>query len=327
MSTYLRAIALAMLVSFSGSARCAELTPFKVGQSSPANTFLAIWMADAAGIYEANGLKLEIVPMTGGRGIETAFGTGRIDAMHIGLSSVVRANAGGADLRAFGSLSNHIRFALIAAPGVKSAADLKGGAVGISSFGSESDTTLAMMLDKLGLKRGDVTIREAGVKRLEALRSGSIAATPVNEPDRTLAYATGLTSLVDFANQSIPWLFTALVTRRDSLSQKRDLILRFQKATIEGNRLALTDETRAKAVLQKAIAISDPKVIDIIYSDFKAQTPVNAEFLPEAATAIIEAVAAPQASRKLEDYVDGGIAAELKAQGFFEAMARKYPAR
>lgn len=327
MSTYLRALALALVVSASGAARGAELTPIKIGQSSPANTFLAIWMADTAGLYETHGLKLEIVPMTGGRGIEAAFATGRIDAMHIGLSSVVRANAGGSDLRAFGSLSNHIRFALIAAPGVKTAADLKGRAVGVSSLGSESDTTLAMLLDKIGLKRSDVTITEAGVKRLEALRSGSIAATPVNEPERTLATAAGLTALVDFADQSIPWLFTALVTRRDSLTGKRDLIVRFMKATIEGNRLALSDEARAKAVLQKATAISDPKVIDIIYADFKAQTPVNAEILPEAATAIIAAVAAPQASRKLEDYVDGGIIAELKSQGFMDAMARKYPAR
>ena len=70
----------------------ADPTTFRIGQSSPANTFLAIWMADDAGLYEANGLKLEIVPMAGGRDMANAFTTGRIDAMHIGLSSVVRAN-------------------------------------------------------------------------------------------------------------------------------------------------------------------------------------------------------------------------------------------
>ena len=42
-------------------------TLFKVGEASPANTFLAIWMAEDAGFFEANGLKLEIVIMVGGR--------------------------------------------------------------------------------------------------------------------------------------------------------------------------------------------------------------------------------------------------------------------
>jgi hypothetical protein len=37
-----------------------------VGEATPANTFLAIWMAQAAGFYEAQGLQLEIIHMVGG---------------------------------------------------------------------------------------------------------------------------------------------------------------------------------------------------------------------------------------------------------------------
>ena len=156
-------------------------------------------MADDAGLYEANGLKLEIVPMAGGRDMANAFATGRIDAMHIGLSSVVRANAANADIRAFGSLSNVVRFALFGKPGVRSPEDLKGGTVAISSLGSESDATLALMLGKLGLTRADVQIKELGLPRLAAVESGAIAATALNEPDRSRAYAAGLTALVDLA--------------------------------------------------------------------------------------------------------------------------------
>jgi hypothetical protein len=35
------------------AAGAAELIPFRVGEATPANTFLAIWMAQAAGFYEA----------------------------------------------------------------------------------------------------------------------------------------------------------------------------------------------------------------------------------------------------------------------------------
>ena len=313
----------ASLAAGSG-ARAADLIPFRVGESSPANTFLAIWMADDAGLYAANGLKLEIVPMTGGRDIAEAFAAGRIDAMHIGLSSVVRANGKGADLRAFGSLSNVIRFALFGKPGVKTAGDLKGGTIGISSAGSESDATITIALGQLGMKRADVTIKEIGTHRFDALMSGAVSASALNEPERSRAYAAKLTALVDLAPQQIPWLFSGLVSTRAFIQQKPDVLKRFLRATIEGNRLAIADEARAKAVMKKEMGLNDSGVIDISYADFKAQTPLNAEVSLDGARAIIEQVAAPGASRAPEDYVDPSIGEALRAEGFFTAMAAKY---
>lgn len=279
---------------------------------------MAIWMAKDAGFYEMNGLKLEIVPMTGGRDIAGAFATGRIDAMHIGLSSVVRANATGADLRAFGSLSNVIRFALFGAPGVQSPADLKGGTIGISSLGSESDATITIMLAKLGLSRADVTIKELGVQRLAAVQSGTVTATALNEPDRSRAYAAGLTALVDLAPQRIPWPFTALVAKRPYIIDHRDVLMRFLKATIEGNCLAIYDEQRAKAILKREFRVSDQSIIDIGYADFKEQTPFNAEIAIEAARSVIEQIAKPGAGHELKDYIDMSLLDALRAENLLE---------
>lgn len=313
------AVALAVAVAASMlTTGKAEPTMIRIGQSAPANTFLAIWMAEEAGFYQANDLKLEIVPMAGGRDMAGAFAAGRIDAMHIGLSSVVRANAASADIRAFGSLSNVIRFALFAKPGVKSAADLKGGIVAISSLGSESDATLALMLDKLGLTRADVQVKEFGLERLAAVRAGTVTATALNEPDRSRAYAAGLTALADLAQQHIPWLFTALVAPRAVIDGRRDVLLRFLKATIQGNRLALADEGRAKAVLKRHFGAADPKIIDISYQDFKEQTPPDVAVDPAAARAVIEQIARPDASHDLKDYVDSSLIDALKAEGFLK---------
>jgi ABC-type nitrate/sulfonate/bicarbonate transport system substrate-binding protein len=306
-----------ILTGHVSAAGAADITPFRIGQSSPANTFLAIWMANDAGFYEANGLKLEIVPMAGGREIADAFATGRIDAMHIGLSSVVRANAANADLRAFGSLSNVIRFALFGKPGIKSADDLKGGTVAISSLGSESDATLGLMLGQLGLSRTDVQIKELGLQRLAAVQSGAVTATALNEPDRSRAYAAGLTALVDLAQQHVPWLFTGLAAKRAFIADHRETLIRFLKATILGNRLAVSDEQRAKAVLRERFGTTDQNVIDISYRDFKEQTPPNAEIDPDAALAVIERVAKLDASHDPKDYVDTSLLDTLKAEGYF----------
>lgn len=74
----------------------ADLTPLKLGISEPVNTVLALWMAREAGFYADQGLKIDIINMSGGSRGAQELQAGRIDIMHVGLSSVARINRGGA---------------------------------------------------------------------------------------------------------------------------------------------------------------------------------------------------------------------------------------
>jgi ABC-type nitrate/sulfonate/bicarbonate transport system substrate-binding protein len=301
-----------------------ELAPFRVGEAAPVNTFFAIWMAKEAGFYEANGLELEIVPVVGGRESGPDLASGRIHLMHIGMSSVVRANATGGNLVTIGSLSNVIRNSMFAAPGVNSAADLKGGTVGISSTGSETDSTTTLALRNLGLKREDVTIKEIGTLRLDAIRSGEVSASLIGEPFRSQAFALGMKPIVDLYADKTPWLFSGLVVHRDFLKNHRDAVLRFMRGTVEGNYLAISDEKRAKAVLAKSLSLTDPDIIEKSYANFKAETPMNAELSRAGAQNIVEIVATGTASRNIDDYIDESVHEDLRAEGFFELMRKKY---
>jgi NitT/TauT family transport system substrate-binding protein len=302
----------------------AEMTALKVGISEPVNTVLAMWMAEAGGFYAAQGLKVEIINMSGGSRGAQELQAGRIDAMHVGLSSVVRLNRAGADLRTIASLSNVIRFTFFSAPGVKTAADLEGGVVGVSTFGSESDATVTLALQRLGLTRNDVTMKEVGggSRRLGALKAGEIKATAVNEPVASTAREAGVNVMVDLAAEQIPWLFSSIVVKRSHLDANRAVLTRFLKAVIKGNYLALADQSRAKEVLARETRIADPKIIDIAYHDFRQQTPVNTEPSLKGAENIIAQF--PQGvSRNLGDYIDTGILDELKREGFFAGLERK----
>jgi NitT/TauT family transport system substrate-binding protein len=296
----------------------------KAGISDPVNTVLAWYMARAAGLYTAQGLNVEIINMNGGSKGAEELQAGRIDVMHVGLSSVVRVNGAGGDLRAIASLSNVIRFTFFSAPGVKTAADLKGGTVGVSTFGSETDSTVTLALQKLGLTRGDVVIKEygGGMKRLAAVKSGEIKATAVNEPLSSLAREQGVNVLVDLVPDQIQWLFTGIVVRHDDISARRDLLTRFLKASIEGNYIALSDEKRAKEVLAKELNIGSAKTLDIAYNDFKQQSPANLVPTTAAAQNILKLF--PEASQKVGDYVDMSLLDALKNEGFFTAMEQKY---
>jgi NitT/TauT family transport system substrate-binding protein len=245
--------------------------------------------------------------------------------MHIGMSSVVRANTTGlGDLRCVGSLANVIRSTMFTAPGIKTAADLKGKIIGISSVGSESDSTTTLALKRLGLSRSDVIVKETGVDRFAAVRKGEIAATTLGEPTRTEALAAGLNPIFDFYKEHIPWLYSGLTVDQGYLQANRDAVVRFFKATIEGNYLAVSDEKRAKDVLAKELKLTDAKLIETSYANFKAETPLNAEIDRAGAQNILDTVAPVNASRKLEDYIDTSVTDGLRAQGFFAAMEMKY---
>lgn len=302
----------------------AEPMPFRVGISEAVNTALAIWMAEDAGFYAQAGLKVEIINQNGGSRGAAALAAGQIDAMHVGLSSVVRLNRAGGDLRIIASLANVIRFTFFSSPGVTTAADLKGGVVGVSSFGSESDATVTLALHRLGLTRNDVTLKEygGGSRRIAALQSGEIRATAVNEPSTSRAREQGLHVLFDLVPERIPWLFTAIAVKQRSIVDRRDVLTRFIKATAEGNLLALTDAARAKAVLGRRANIGDPKILDIAYRDFRELSPPTMEPTDEAAKTILAQF--PDVSQAVADYLDRSILDGLKRDGTLTALQAKY---
>ena len=297
---------------------------FKVGEASPANTFFAIWMAEAAGLYEQNGLDFEIIKMVGGSETGPALSSGKIQLMHIGMSSVVRANSAGFNVTTIGSLSNVIRSTLFAAPGIIGSEEIKGNKVGISSTGSESELSTVIALEKLGLSRNDIEFQEIGVERLSHLKNGTVKATMLGEPLRSIALADGLKPICDLLADRVPWLYSGLVVDKTYLKENRDTVLSFMRATIEGNYLAVKEHDRAKDIMAKALNITNAKNLDITYNNFKTYTPLYAEPTIEGGKNIIATVEARNKSKNIDDYIDQTIQTELRQEGFFEAMKKKY---
>jgi hypothetical protein len=128
---------------------------------------------------------------------------------------------------------------------------------------------------------------------------------------------------VDLVPDQTPWVFSGLVTDAVWLRSNRDAVKRFLRATIEGNYLAMTDAARAKETLARALKLTDRKVLDLAYDDFRQQSPPNAEISRDGALRNI-AIVAPCSRARPEDYCDFSLAEELRAEGFFAAMQAKY---
>ena len=328
-SHWLGAVLALLLLGGGGAVSGARAEELKVGLAALVNTALPLFLAEDAGLYQREGLKLSLPEMGGGSKGAQALKTGAIQVMHVGLSGVIDSNSKGDDLRVIASLSNVIRFVFFAAPEIKQPRDLVGRTLGVSSFGSESDSAVSLALKKLGLMRDQVKIVEVGgsPQRLAAIKSGTIQGAAVNEPALTLAREQGLNPMVDLLAAHTPWLFTGLSVSRSYLEAHRPELQRFMKATIEGAYIGLTDPARAKQVIARNYKLADPKIVDITYTDFKEQMPRHAMPTKEAAESVIEqlqAFGAKLKSSRIEDYVDTSVITALERDGTLAALDQKY---
>jgi NitT/TauT family transport system substrate-binding protein len=318
----------AAIVSLAQRPAEAAAAVFRIGIAAPTVNMLPLWIGRETGLFKARGLDVEIVNTDGGSRGLAQIGQGALQAMTVGLSAVIDANSKGGDYRLIASGANTMSFRFFGAKGVENAAALKGKKIGVSAFGSESDSAASMALKQLGLTRRDVTMVEAGgtLKRLEALESGALAASALNEPADSQAQRDRLPLLVDL-KANLPWIFTAIVMDRSYLAAHRDTAKDFLRAYVEAIYLALSDPLRAKAVLAGEFKEFSPAVVQAAYDDFEARVPRDAAPSRQGAETMLREIPAfgtPVKSTNVGDYIDASLIEDLRREGFFDAMKKKY---
>jgi ABC-type nitrate/sulfonate/bicarbonate transport system substrate-binding protein len=325
---WIATLTLAVFAFATCNARADDLIPFKIGISAPVSTILPVYFAEAGGLYEKYGLKGEIINAEGGtRGIQVLL-SGEIQAMHVGLAPAVLANLKGADLRLVAASTNVMPFTVFSTKRTDPPLQ-KGVTLGISTFGSETDIAITLLLKKLGLTRDDVTISQIGgtTQRFGAMVAGRIDAAPLLEPATTAAREKGFFIVADLAAQKTPWVFDAVVMARSYVSERPEHVLRFLKAYIEGAYRGFGEEKWAKEIIARRLKASDPKIIDATYRDYLNMTSRDLTPSTESAANVIaqlKAINQPISSDKVEDYLDVSLIGRLKNDGFLAAMQKQY---
>ena len=324
----MRIAAIALVVALAASTANAQApVPFRIGITAATVNMLPVWMADAAGLFKSHGLAVKISVTDGGSKGLAEVGQGKFEAMIVGLSAVIDANGKGGDYRLIASSANTMAFGFFGAKGLD-AAGLKGKKIGVSTFASESDVAASLALKRVGLSRADVTVVESGatLTRLEALKSGALAATALNEPANLMAARAQLPKLVDLAADE-PWIFTGVVMDRSYIAAHRATVMEFLKAYVEGIRLALADERNAQAVLAQQFKTLDRAGIAATYADFRTRVPRDAKPSLDAVNAMLQELpdlGFPVSSADPNMFVDFSFSTDLAHQGFHTAMDARY---
>ncbi|HLG71752.1 MAG TPA: ABC transporter substrate-binding protein, partial [Chloroflexota bacterium] len=162
-------------------AASAGTATLKVAYVTTGGTHAPLWVAKDGGAFEKFGVKVE------DQFIEASLGTKALIAKEVDVilqsaAPLITADLnGGAGIEFIGSVLNHSQFALLVAPSIKTASDLKGKAWATDKPGSTGDYQTRLLLKLLGLTTNDVVIRELGGNDipLQALLSGQVQAAPM----------------------------------------------------------------------------------------------------------------------------------------------------
>jgi NitT/TauT family transport system substrate-binding protein len=319
---------LSALISYVGVDRVIA-EPLRVGIPGLSAEFAPVWAANDRGLLKKYGFESEIIAMQGGTQLAQAVIGASIPIAVMGgayLTAAVR----GADLVMIATHMDKFPYSLIVKPNIKKVEDLKGTKLAISRFGSSSDAGLRVALQKLGLNPDkDVTILQVGgqTERFAALKGGTVDGTVVIPPLSGAAQRLGYNALINMTELGIPYPQEGVVVSRQMIGSRRETIIRFLKAYIEGVKELKTDKEFAIAVMAKHLRLDRKKDREALEDSFKE---VVIEQMLKIPSINLEAIKVgldllgkdkpARASSNPRDYVDGTLMQELVKSGFTEQV-------
>lgn len=306
--------------------------PLQVCTSSSTINGAAAHYASANGIFDKYGLDVQLLGVDGGPDAVRALLSGQMDLCQISGPAVINANLVGADLAIIGGIINQQLYSLMVTPDIKTAADLKGKSLAVSEPGSASDSILKFGLQQLGLDPNqDVIIVSVGNRaaRIAAMEAGSVAGTVVAAPESGRAKTLGFKAMLTPEDMQVPHQHTAVVVRKEYLSENPEIATNFIKAISEAIYLMKRDRQGTVELMTDVLLldpVEDRDVIDeayevVILETMDERLPVNRDGVQ----LLIEngRQENPNAlDLTVDDIVDERIIQELTESGFFDQLGK-----
>jgi ABC-type nitrate/sulfonate/bicarbonate transport system substrate-binding protein len=132
---------------------------------------------------------------------------------------------------------------LVCQKDIKTAADVKGKTIAVSTFGGTSHGSVLSTLTTLGLTAQDVTITQVGNEstRIAALKAGSIGCAPIGDQLNDQMKAFGFNILADLATSDVQWGRSGLVMSKDFMAKNPNAALDVVAASLKAQNYLYTN--------------------------------------------------------------------------------------
>ncbi|HLG71066.1 MAG TPA: ABC transporter substrate-binding protein [Chloroflexota bacterium] len=253
----------------SAVASAAPKLAIKSAYTTTSATSAPFWMAKETGAFEAEGLDVTLTRATAGSPILAAIESGDVPVSSAGGQEVVDSEVKGSSLVIVGGFGDKLTTSIMTVPSITKPEDLKGKALGVTSFGVVSHLAGLLAIDKLGLT-GQVTFVATGglPETIAAIQSGKVQGGVLSPPQTFEAQKQGLHQLYDLSTGDAR-LATAIVsTSRRYAAEHPEVVEHFLRAIIRAVHRAYVDKPGTVAALAKYGGISDPDVASQTYDYF-----------------------------------------------------------
>jgi NitT/TauT family transport system substrate-binding protein len=283
------------------------------------------WLAKDAKIYEKHGLDVELVLVKGSGQTSTAILGGSLFAAPVAVPQVMLALLAGADLVNIAHTVPGVQSKLLVKQEIRKAEDLKGKRIATSSLGSLGDFLFKYIIRRNGMDPiRDVVWLSIGTpqERLQALASGRVDAADLSYPTDAQAQRMGYRVLWD-ARKEVVYPSMSVVTRRKTIQDDRDTVIRMLRAHVEGIAYFKSNKEFSIKVLSKYLRTNDQELLEGSYEIFK-QDFISVPYpIMKGLEATYEYVASTRPeirNRKPEEFMDPSLVAELDKTGFIKKL-------
>ena len=232
--------------------------------TSTSVSHLPIWVAKDAGLFARHGLNVEPVQIRGGALSTMAIMSGQVVLSGVGAESVISARVEGADVVLLACPADLEPVYLMTRPEIKSPADLRGKAGGVTRLGSSIHFYLRTALRMVGIDSDkDMTLLQLG---------GSAEITTAMENGKVFAAALTIRNALPFMQKNWPVLIdltkTDLVYPSSCVTSSRAFVKAdpktasaFLSAYVSAIQLIKKDQAFAERSLVKWLKDKDPLAV------------------------------------------------------------------
>ncbi|HEV8724377.1 MAG TPA: ABC transporter substrate-binding protein [Candidatus Binatia bacterium] len=232
------------------------------GYAAISGPHAVLWMAREAGLFEKNGLRTDVAYIRSGSTMSQTLVAGEIQMAQMGGPAMLAAGVAGMDVTFVAVALNTTPIVIMGT--VAKIEDLKGKAVGITRFGSNTDISARYAIRKAGLQpEKDVALVQLedypGI--MGGIASGRIAAGALADPFTDAAKKLGYKEIADIAAMGLEFPFVGIAAKKSYIKDNVDTVQRFVRAYTEAIALYKNNRDLAMKVTSKYTAIKDAAIL------------------------------------------------------------------
>ncbi|MSP38740.1 MAG: ABC transporter substrate-binding protein [Deltaproteobacteria bacterium] len=256
--------AIVLLSVFLTGAWAAAQTPVRVmsGYSATSGPHAVLWIARDAGLFEKNGLRTDVAYIRSGSTMAQTLVSGEIQLSQMGGPAMLAAGVAGMDVTFVAVALNTTPIVIMGS--VSKMEELKGKTIGVTRYGSNTDTSARYAIRKAGLQPekdvGLIQLEDYG-NILGGMQSGRVTAGALADPFTFAAKKLGFKELADLATLGLEFPFVGLVAKKSYIKDNLDTVQRFVRAYTEAIAIYKNNRELAMKITGKYTGIKDATVL------------------------------------------------------------------